>query len=138
MDIQNSQKMQQDNSGDVTKKILLVEDDEFLSVLIKNKLLKRGVSVLYAKDGEEAIKVLEKNKPDLILLDLILPKMSGFEVMRRMRENPQIESIPIIVISNLGQPEDVQKGKNLGAIEYFVKAKISIDDLINNILNFFN
>lgn len=118
------------------KKILLVEDDPFLSSLLKNRLTKENVEVLYAKDGEEALTALKSAKPDLILLDLILPKKSGFEVMEGIRQDPQLSNAPIIIISNLGQPEDIQRGRDLGAIEYFIKAKTSIDDLIGNILSF--
>jgi len=70
------------------------------------------------------------------LLDLFLPKKSGFEVMEGIRQDPQLQNAPIIIISNLGQPEDVQKGQQLGAVEYFIKAKTSIDDLVANILEF--
>ncbi len=118
------------------KKILLVEDDPFLSSLLKNRLVKEKVEVVNAKDGQEALDTLKTFKPDLILLDLILPKKSGFEVMEGIRQDPQLQNAPIIIISNLGQPEDIQKGQDLGAIEYFIKAKTSIDDLVGNILGF--
>lgn len=118
------------------KKVLLVEDDEFLSSLLRNRLLKSGVEVMHAKDGQQALDGLKTYKPDLILLDLILPKRSGFDVMEAIRQDPSLENAPIIIISNLGQPEDVQKGQELGAVEYFVKAKTSIEDLVSNILEF--
>lgn len=118
------------------KKILLVEDDPFLSSLLRTRLIKENTDVLYAKDGEEALTALKSVKPDLILLDLILPKKSGFEVMEGIRQDPQLSNAPIIIISNLGQPEDIQRGRELGAIEYFIKAKTSIDDLVGNILGF--
>jgi len=116
-------------------KILLVEDDIFLSALLKNRLLKEGFEVNLARDGEEALSLLKATKPDLILLDLILPKKSGFEVMEEIRQDPQMQGqeLPIIIISNLGQPEDVSRGQELGAIEYFVKAKTSIDELVEKI-----
>jgi len=119
-------------------KILLVEDDAFLSSLLRNRLQKENLEVGYVADGEEAINFLQTNNPDLILLDIILPKKSGFEVMEEIRNNPQIQSkeIPIIIISNLGQPEDITKGQDLGAVEYFVKAKTSIDDLVLKIKDF--
>lgn len=119
-------------------KVLLVEDDSFLSSLLKNRLQKEGLEVVLAKDGEEALNLLKTSQPDLILLDIILPKKSGFEVMVEIRNDPQMQSreLPIIIISNLGQPEDISKGQELGAIEYFVKAKTSIDELIQNIKNF--
>ncbi len=118
------------------KKILLVEDDQFLSSLLKNRLSKESVEVTHAKDGEEALSILKNLKPDLILLDLILPKKSGFEVMEGIKQDPQLADAPIIIISNLGQPEDIQRGQELGAVEYFIKAKTSIDDLVGNILGF--
>ena len=96
------------------------------------------MEVTLAKDGEEALGFLKSSKPDLILLDLILPKKSGFEVMEEMRNDPQMPSqeLPIIIISNLGQPEDISRGQELGAIEYFVKAKTSIDELVEKIKSF--
>jgi len=119
-------------------KVLLVEDDPFLSSLLKNRLQKEGIEITLAKDGEEALNFLKSTKPDLILLDLILPKKSGFEVMEEMREDPQMQfqGLPIIIISNLGQPEDISRGQALGAIEYFVKAKTSIDELVEKIKSF--
>ena len=119
-------------------KVLLVEDDPFLSSLLKNRLQKEGLEVNLAKDGEEALNSLKSAKPDLILLDLILPKKSGFEVMEEIRNDPQMQSqeVPIIIISNLGQPEDISRGEELGAIEYFVKAKTSIDELVEKIKGF--
>jgi DNA-binding response OmpR family regulator len=118
------------------KHVLLVEDDPFLSSLLKNRLLKEDIEVKHAKDGQAALDMLKEYKPDLILLDLILPKKSGFEVMEGIRQDPQLSSAPVIIISNLGQPEDIQKGQELGAIEYFIKAKTSIDDLVGNIKGF--
>ncbi len=119
-------------------KILLVEDDAFLSSLLRNRLQKENLEVDYAADGEEAIAFLKLNSPDLILLDIILPKKSGFEVMEEIRNDPQIQGkeIPIIIISNLGQPEDIVKGQDLGAIEYFIKARTSIDELVRKIKDF--
>ncbi len=100
-------------------KILLVEDDIFLSSLLKKRLEKETIEVILAKDGEEALDLLKTNKPNLILLDLILPKKSGFEVMEEIYNDPQMiaKKIPIIIISNLGQTEDIKKGQELGAIE---------------------
>lgn len=122
------------------EKILLVEDDPFLSSLLKNRLQKEGFEVLHARDGEEALSLLRTTPVKLALLDIILPKRSGFEVMEEIRTDMQVKlnnaDLSIIVISNLGQPEDMQRGKELGAIEYFVKAKTSIDDLVGRIKDF--
>lgn len=122
------------------QKILLVEDDPFLSSLLKNRLAKEGFEVIHARDGEEAVETLRTTPVQLVLLDIILPKRSGFEVMEEIRTDMQVKlqnaDLPIIVISNLGQPEDMEKGKALGAIEYFVKAKTSIDDLVGRVKDF--
>jgi len=118
------------------KKIFLVEDDPFLSALLKSRLTKEGFDVIHVKDGEEAVNLLRDIKPDIILMDIILPRKSGFEVMEEMKADPQISNAPVMIISNLGQDSDIQRGKELGAVEYFVKAKISIDELIEKIKEF--
>ncbi len=115
------------------KKILLVEDEPLLGNLLKQRLEKAGFVVLLEKDGETALKTLSETKPDLILLDIILPKVSGFELMEKINADPQFERAPIIIISNLGQDSDIEKGKSLGAIQYFIKAKLSIEDLVTDI-----
>ncbi|MDI6717886.1 MAG: response regulator [Patescibacteria group bacterium] len=119
-------------------KILLVEDDPFLSSLLKNRLQKEQLEVIHSKDGEDALKIIKTDAISLVLLDIILPKKSGFEVMEEIKNDPQIQGkgIPVIIISNLGQPEDITKGQQLGAIEYFIKAKTSIDDLVVKIKEF--
>jgi DNA-binding response OmpR family regulator len=117
-------------------KILLVEDDPFLSNLLKVRLQRENIDVTLARDGEEAIKDLTTNRPSLILLDLILPKKSGFEILEKISTDPQLKDMPVIIISNLGQTSDIQRGKELGAVEYFVKAKISIDDLVGKVKEF--
>ena len=122
--------------GITTFKILLVEDDQFLSNLLKVRLQRENMEVILAQDGEEALKRLADSRPTLILLDLILPKKSGFEVLEKISTDPQLKDMPVIIISNLGQTSDIQRGKELGAVEYFVKAKISIDDLILKIKEF--
>lgn len=113
--------------------ILLVEDDMFLSNLLKVRLQNENIIVILAKDGEDAIIKITEENPSLVLLDLILPKKSGFEVLEKVSTDPKLRDVPVIIISNLGQTSDVERGKELGAIEYFVKAKVSIDDLIRKI-----
>ena len=121
-----------------TRKILLVEDEPFLSSLLKNRLEKEGFEMQLARDGDEALSSIKSNKPDLVLLDLILPKKSGFELMDEIRKDPktQAKDLPIIIISNLGQPEDVSRGQELGAAKYFIKAKTSIDELVQKVKSF--
>lgn len=119
------------------KKLLLVEDDPFLSSLLKARLAKEGFVVAYAADGEEALGLLRKEKPDLVLLDLILPKKSGFEVLEIIRDDPRLVKLPVMIVSNLGQESDIARGKELGAVAYFIKAKTSIDVLAKEISGFF-
>ncbi len=119
------------------KTVLLVEDDKFLSTLLKNRLEKEGLVVTHASDGEEAVNILRSGqKPDLTLLDVILPKKNGFEVLEEIQQDPGMAHLPIIIISNLGQDTDVARGKSLGAIEYYVKAQTSIDDLVAKVKSF--
>jgi DNA-binding response OmpR family regulator len=115
--------------------ILLVEDDPFLSSILQLKLDKENFKTIRAADGEEALNLLTEQgiKPDAILLDLILPKKNGFEVLETIRQDPTLEKLPVIIISNLGQPSDIDRGKALGVIDYFVKAKLSVDELVNKI-----
>jgi DNA-binding response OmpR family regulator len=115
------------------KTILIIEDDHFLSSLLKARLEKEGFAVQHASDGEEGIQLLRKSNADLIVLDLILPKLSGFEVLETIAADPQFNHIPVIILSNLAQESDIQKTKGLGAVDYFVKVKISIEDLIGKI-----
>jgi len=115
--------------------ILLIEDDPFLSSVLRLKLEKESFKVIRAADGEEALHFLTEQgiKPDLILLDLILPKKNGFEVLENIRQDPLLEKLPVIIISNLGQPSDIERGKALGIIDYFVKARLSIEELVNKV-----
>ena len=115
------------------KKILVIEDDRFLSSLMKARLEKEGFTALQAFDGEEALNLLKQDKPDLIVMDLIMPKVSGFELLESISLDPQISKIPVMILSNLGQDSDIDKVKRLGAVEYFVKVKTSIDDLVSHV-----
>jgi DNA-binding response OmpR family regulator len=115
------------------KKVMVIEDDRFLSSLIKARLEKEGFGVIQAFDGEEAIQALKIEHPNLIILDLIMPKVTGFEVLQTISITPGLERIPVVILSNLAQDSDIEKARELGAKEYFVKVKISIDDLIGKI-----
>jgi len=115
------------------KKILLVEDDTFLSSLLELKLEQEGFDIEKAMDGEEAFTILETFTPDLILLDLILPKRNGFEYLEMLRKDPRFSKIPVIITSNLGQDADINRGKTFGVIEYIVKNRLSIDELIGKV-----
>jgi len=126
-------------TGVSKKRVLVAEDDPSLSQILSSRLTRAGVEVVKAKDGEEALRVIRETKPDLVLLDLILPgKYDGFEVLQKMREDPTLDSRSVVIISNLGQESDMERVKQLGAVEYFVKAKTSIDDLVNRIKTLLN
>lgn len=116
-------------------KILIIEDDKFLRELLTQKLLKKNFKVLEALDGEEGIKNIKKEKPDLVLLNLILPGIDGFEVLSKMREDPVLSTIPVIILSNLGQKEEVEKGFKLGAVDYLIKAHFSLGEIIEKVKN---
>jgi DNA-binding response OmpR family regulator len=114
-------------------KILIVEDDKFLQNVLAKKLTKEGYEVIQAFDGEEGLQQIITQKPDLILLDIILPKKNGFFLLEEIKNDPELSKVPVIIVSALGQAEDINKGMELGAVSYFVKAKISLDDLIKKI-----
>jgi len=114
-------------------KILIIEHDRFLRELISKKLAKEGFEVSEAIDGEEGIKKIKSEKPGLILLDLILPGIDGFEVLSKMKDDPTVSSIPVIILSNLGQKEDVEKGLKLGAVDYLIKAHFTPGEIIEKI-----
>jgi DNA-binding response OmpR family regulator len=116
-------------------KILIVEDDRFLRELIARKLRNEGYEVLEAVDGEEGLKRIKEEKPDLVLLDLILPGIDGFEVLAKAKEDPDTAQIPVIILSNLGQREEVEKGLKLGAIDYLIKAHFTPGEIIEKIKN---
>lgn len=124
----------------MAKTILLVEDDQFLSALLKNRLVKDGLEVIAAKDSNEAMTALRQPasgaQPDLILMDIILPGKSGFETIELIKGEPAASQVPVMIISNLGQESDVARGKQLGVVDYFVKAQTSIDDLVRKIKEF--
>ena len=117
------------------KTILVIEDDKFLRELITQKLTKEGYETSEAIDGEEGIKKIKEEKPGLILLDLILPGIDGFEVLSRAKEDPAISSIPVIILSNLGQKEDIERGLKLGAVDYLIKAHFTPGEIIEKIKN---
>ena len=117
----------------MAKKILIIEDDKFLRELIVKKLVKEGYEISEAVDGEEGIKKVKEEKPDLVLLDLILPGIDGFEVLAQMKEDRNVTKIPAIILSNLGQKEDIEKGLKLGAVDYLVKAHFTPGEIIEKI-----
>ena len=119
------------------QKILIIEDDKFLRELISRKLQGEGYQISEATDGEEGARIAKGEKPDLILLDLILPGIDGFEVLKRIKESPETRSVPVIILSNLGQKEDIEKGMSLGAVDYLIKAHFTPGEIVEKIANIF-
>ncbi len=104
------------------KKILIIEDDSFLSEMYSTKLIQEGFETEIAVDGKQGIDKIKNIKPDLVLLDIVLPKMDGFEILESIKKDPEFKNIPIILLTNLGQKNEIEKGLSLGADEYIIKA----------------
>jgi len=113
--------------------ILLVEDDQFLAELYATKLNLEGYEVILASDGERGLKLATDKVPNLILLDIILPKMDGFEMLKKLKSNKKTSAIPVILLTNLSQKDEVKKGLNLGANDYLIKAHFMPSEVINKI-----
>ena len=115
------------------KHIFLVEDDPFLSEMYAKKISAAGFEIEVIGTAEEALRKLEQIKPDLILLDIVLPKMDGFEFLRTIKQNEVYQKIPVLVLSNVGQKEEIQRGLELGAKGYIVKAQFTPSEIIQKI-----
>lgn len=115
------------------KKILIIEDDSFLQGLASRKLKADGFEVLNAGNHTEAFAVLEKENPNIILLDLLLPEVDGYEILKKVRENPKTKDIPVIVFSNLSEEKDIKKAQDLGIIDFMVKSNFTLDELAQKI-----
>lgn len=114
-------------------KILVIEDDKFLREIIAGKLNKEGYEVFEAGDGEEGIKKIKEERPGFILLDLVLPGIDGFEVLNRIKQDSATASIPVIVLSNLGQRDDMERALKLGVVEYLIKANFGLGEIVEKI-----
>jgi two-component system alkaline phosphatase synthesis response regulator PhoP len=117
----------------MAKKVLLVEDEEIMINLLEKKLKREGYEVSIAKDGERGFEKIKEEKPDLVLLDIILPKMNGFEVMERMKADEELSKIPVIVISNSGQPVELDRAKKLGAKDWLIKTEFDPGEVIQKV-----
>jgi DNA-binding response OmpR family regulator len=114
-------------------KVLVAEDDAFLSRAYIAKLEKEGFKAVLAVNGEEVMKKIKNEKPDIILLDVVMPKKNGFDVLYDLKQDANTKDVPVIILSNLGQKEDIKRGKDLGADDYLIKSDIAINDVINKI-----
>lgn len=116
------------------KTILVVEDDKFLVNIYRIKFAEKNFDVIVAMDGVEALEQLQKKIPDIILLDLLMPKKDGFEVLAELKKNPQWKDIPVVVATNLGQSEDIKRALAMGANNYFVKSNVRIDEVVDTVM----
>jgi len=116
------------------KKILLVEDEEIMIDLLQKKLIKEGYDISVARDGKKGLEILKKAKPDLVLLDIIMPKMSGFEVMEEMAKDRDLKKIPVIVVSNSGQPVELDRAQKLGAKDWLIKTEFDPREVIDKVI----
>ena len=114
-------------------KLLLVEDDMALRDIYSTRFLAEGYEVVSASDGEQALTVAVREKPDLILLDIMMPKISGFDVLDILRTTPETKDCKIIIMTALSQPADVDRGKMLGADEYLVKSQVTLTDVVEKV-----
>lgn len=111
-------------------KVLLAEDDRFLRIALKDKLEREGFLVALAVNGDEVLPQVKAEKPDIILLDIMMPGRTGFDIMEDIKLSGEFKKIPIIIISNLGQQSDIKKGMELGAVDYIVKSDLSISGVV--------
>ena len=118
---------------DRARRVLLAEDDRFLRRAAEARLRRHGLEVLTAADGEEALRLARAEPLDLILLDVVMPKLQGFEVLKALKQDETTAHIPVIVLSNLGQERDVAQAKALGALAFLVKAHLSLQDLVDRV-----
>ncbi|MBI1975552.1 MAG: response regulator [Candidatus Vogelbacteria bacterium] len=113
--------------------VLVIEDDTFLRELLVEKLKTEGFIVEGATDGKESSSILEKSVPDLIILDLILPDINGFEILEKIKKEPKTAEIPVIVLTNLDQKEDIDRAMSSGAIDFMIKANFSLSEIISRV-----
>lgn len=120
------------------KKILLVEDDNFIIDIYITKLKEVGFSVQSAVNGEDALAKIKQGRPDLVLLDIVLPQVTGFEFLQEIKSMPELKNVPVIVLSNLGQKKEVEKGLSLGAAKYLIKAHYTPTEVVEEIRTVLN
>lgn len=115
------------------KKLLLIEDDPFIVKMYRKKFEEIGLTFREAGDGEAGIKLAKEEKPDVILLDIVLPNKDGFQILKTLKTDKILENIPIIMLTNLGQKEEVEKGLQLGAQDYLIKAHFTPSEVVNKV-----
>jgi CheY-like chemotaxis protein len=122
--------MDEEANSTASKTVLLVDDDSFITVAYKDGLENAGLNVIVAGNGEVALNILQSTKPDLVLMDLIMPKMNGFELLQAMKENEALNDIPVIVLTNLSQDSDEAEARAYGIVDFLVKTNVSLNDVV--------
>lgn len=121
---------------EIKKKIIVVEDDPFLYKVFSVKLVSAGFEAVSVKDGLHVVDIVKKELPNLILLDVMLPHKSGFDILVELKQDEATKDIPVFIMSNLGQEAEMKRGLELGAKEYLVKTNIKLDDMVEKINNY--
>jgi CheY-like chemotaxis protein len=115
------------------KRILIIEDEEILMNLLQRKLIQEGYEVSIARDGDEGLKLMKEASPDLILLDILMPRMGGIEVMEAMQKDDGLKNIPVVIISNSGQPVEIDKAQKLGAKDWLIKTEFDPQEVVEKV-----
>jgi DNA-binding response OmpR family regulator len=118
---------------DGNKKVLIIEDESTLLLVLSEKFKREGFSVFEAKDGAEGLKTALKNHPDIILLDIIMPSMDGLTMLKKLREDRWGNKVPVLVLSNLGDPDQINQATGGGIIEYLVKSNWGLEDVVGKV-----
>jgi DNA-binding response OmpR family regulator len=117
----------------MAKKILIIEDEEILSSLLSKRLEREGYEIVVAPDGEVGVETMKEQKPDLVLLDIVMPKKDGFQVMEEMQADEALSKIPVVIISNSGQPVELDRAKKLGAKDWLVKTEFDPQEVLDKV-----
>ncbi len=118
---------------DAKKKVLLVEDDKMILDMYTLKFTQEGYEVTQAENGKDGLEAAKKMVPDIVLLDIILPQMDGFTVLKSLKADPKLKDIPVVLLTNLGQDGDVKKGIELGAVDYLIKANFTPSQVVDKV-----
>jgi len=118
----------------MAKKILIIEDEEILINVLKKKFVREGYDVMVAGNGNEGLIKMKKEKPDLVLLDIVMPEKDGFEVLEEMAEDEKLKDIPTIIISNSGQPVELERAKKLGVDDWLIKTEFDPQEVLDKVI----
>ncbi|MBI3115228.1 MAG: response regulator [Candidatus Kerfeldbacteria bacterium] len=114
-------------------RVLIVEDEQMLAEMYATKFSMEGYTAETANDGQAGLEAAKRATPDIILLDIIMPKLDGFSTLQQLKADPALKNVPVVLLTNLGQDDDIKKGKQLGADDYFVKANHSPQEVVEKV-----